>query len=393
MTSYELYTLFLCIIVFTVFTALFSVLIGLLLKFAIKLIRHGANDEIVQKEAEKLKKKSSRKDKIGRALSSVACVIVAVVFVFSVVLSCTENDYKNDVPSLKVVKSGSMETKNPKNLYLFMDGVDNQISTFDLILTHPLPDEMDLRLYDIVVYELDGDMILHRIVGIEEPNAKHPDQRYFLLQGDAVSTKDPFPVLYEQMRAIYKDQRIPFVGSFIAFLQSPAGWLCFILIVFALIMTPIAERKLKNETLARYELLQKRAANEATFGALRAKSPKTFRSKLRTSDKLLKSRYKELSDHIKTLDRVRMIESNSGETYKCGKTPVARLMIRGKTLNVYIALPPEEFEQTKYVFTDVSQSRSHANYPMRVRISSDRQVKWAKELIDEVAKRQDLKGA
>jgi hypothetical protein len=111
--------------------------------------------------------------------------------------------------------------------------------------------EEDLELYDIVVYKRDDMYIIHRIVGIEEPNEKHPNERYFLLQGDAVGSSDPFPVLYSQMQGIYKGERIPYVGSFIMFLQSPAGWLCMLLVVFVMIVTPIVERILDREKRAR----------------------------------------------------------------------------------------------------------------------------------------------
>ena len=121
-----------------------------------------------------------------------------------------------------------------------------------MIATHSLPKEEDLKLYDIVVYEVDDMLIVHRIVGIEEPNQEHPGNRYFLLQGDAVDSPDRFPVLYEQMRAIYTGERLPFVGSFVLFMQSPAGWLCMLLVVFAIFATPIIEKKIKIENNTNY---------------------------------------------------------------------------------------------------------------------------------------------
>ena len=78
---------------------------------------------------------------------------------------------------------------------------------------------------------------------------------YFLLQGDAVEAPDRFPVLYGQMRGIYRGNRIPFVGSFILFMQSLAGWLCVFLIVFAMIATPLLERKLQRAKDERLEQL------------------------------------------------------------------------------------------------------------------------------------------
>ena len=68
-------------------------------------------------------------------------------------------------------------------------------------------------------------------------------------------------------------------------------------------------------------------------------------------------------------------------TYKCKNTPIVRFAMRGKTLNAYIALNPKEYESTKYIYQDVSDTKRFINYPMRVKVTSDRQVKWVKELI------------
>ncbi len=256
MSKLDVFVLFLCIIVFTIFTALFAVMLAYILRSAVRLIRLGAEDETVRKEGERLKKNSGKEASLlGRILSFALCGVLTVIFAFSIFLSCTENRYEDSLSALKVVKTSSMERRNPLNKYLEANDLDNQIGTFDLIVTHPLPGEMELELYDIVVYEVDGVLIIHRIVEIEEPNEKHPGIRHFKLQGDSISAPDRYPVLYEQMRAIYRDERVPFVGSFIAFLQSPAGWLCILLAFFTIIITPIAEKKLATAILERYEIL------------------------------------------------------------------------------------------------------------------------------------------
>ena len=98
--------------------------------------------------------------------------------------------------------------------------------------------------------------VIHRIVGIEKPNEQHPNAWHFLLQGDAVETPDRFPVLYEQMQGIYEGERVPFVGSFVLFMQSPAGWLCILLVLFAMIATPIVEKKLISEINQRIAVMK-----------------------------------------------------------------------------------------------------------------------------------------
>ena len=51
------------------------------------------------------------------------------------------------------------------------------------------------------------------------------------------------------MQGIYEGERVPFAGSFVMFMQSPAGWLCILLVVFAVFVTPAIEKKI----LAEYE--------------------------------------------------------------------------------------------------------------------------------------------
>ena len=185
--------------------------------------------------------------------SGTICLVFVVMLICSLVIQSRETSTCGSIPIYRVVLTDSMSEKHRDNLYLRENRLNDQIQTFDLIRTEKLPGEMDLELYDIVVYEVDHIYLVHRIVGIEEPNESHPDCRYFLLQGDAVEAPDRFPVLYGQMRGIYRGQRTPFIGSFILFMQSPAGWLCTLLIVIAMIASPILDgilKKAREERLA-----------------------------------------------------------------------------------------------------------------------------------------------
>jgi predicted transport protein len=77
-------------------------------------------------------------------------------------------------------------------------------------------------------------------------------------------------------------------------------------------------------------------------------------------------------------------------TIKSKSVPVVKFAIRGKTLNAYLALNPQEFIDTKYIFTNVSNVKKYANYPMRVKITSDRQAKWTIELLEKLFNKNDL---
>lgn len=259
MTSYELYVFSLCFIVFILFAVLFSYMLCMITKMKLRMIWCGLEDEEIKKEYQKSIRNGCLGTLVGKVLSFVVCVALFCAFGFSVYMNVTEDKLPNGVPSLKVVKSSSMATKNEKNTYLKENNLDNQIQTFDVIVTHHLPPEEELELYDIVVYKQDNMNVIHRIVGIEEPNEKHPDERHFLLQGDAVEAPDRFPVRYNQMQAIYRGERIPFVGSFVLFLQSPAGWLCIMLVLAAMIAMPIVERKVYREINQRMLVIKRQS--------------------------------------------------------------------------------------------------------------------------------------
>lgn len=250
MKGYDLYVFFLCLIVFTLLTALFVVMITWIVRLLIKAIRGGLEDEKIKKEYYKAQcgcGKDCISGIVDKIISVVFCAFFAVFFIFALSLNLSEGKTVGDVPVMRVVQSGSMAKKYEKNKYLFENNLNDQIQTFDIIVTEKLPDEKDLKLYDIVVYEVDDVLVVHRIIKIEEPNVKHPDCRWFVLQGDNVQYPDKTPVLYSQMRAIYHGERIPYIGSFIMFMQSPAGWLCMLLIVIGSIAIPVVEWILNRE--------------------------------------------------------------------------------------------------------------------------------------------------
>ena len=210
----------------------------------LKLISNGSEDDRLLEEMDKKReniKKTVIKKIIDYVISGMVCFAFVFFFFSSQSIEKNSDGVVGDTPVYRVVRSGSMAEKHEKNTYLTENDLNDQIHTFDLIKTEKLPGEMELKLYDIVVYEVDDILVVHRIVGIEEPNASHPNCRHFLLQGDAVDSHDRFPVTYSQMKAIYRGERIPYVGSFITFMQSPAGVICAIFVFVAMLAAPLLE--------------------------------------------------------------------------------------------------------------------------------------------------------
>ncbi|MBQ2740009.1 MAG: hypothetical protein IJF39_00110 [Clostridia bacterium] len=454
MSKFEIYSLILCLIVFVLLVGVFSYFLTIIVKQALRQIRGGLEDEEIIKEFNTVsEKKQGKFAKIFDGIvNGLLCVFFAAVFISSLYINCTQDVYMDNVPTYRVVLTSSMETKNEKNKYLFDNQLDNQIAAFDLIATYKLPKEEDLKIYDIIVYEMDGILVVHRIVNIEEPNASHPNERYFLVQGDAVGQPDRFPVLYSQMKGIYRNEKIPFVGSFVLFMQSPAGWLCMLLVAFTIICTPILEKKLLEARKARYLLLMQQAeiapaeAPAETFTEIPAETPaqvpsetpmeiptevpaevpaetltevpaetltetpmetpaeipvptsrfagfkptKTFYERLALSSEQMQNRYRLVVDTLLRIENVRVIEGKTQHTYKWKTHCVARLFFKGKTLHVALGLDPKEYENQKYVFVDLSETAKHQNYPTCLKLTSERQTRWSCELIEELAKKKGL---
>ena len=255
MTLYEKYVFVLCLIVFLCFTLLFTVMIVSLLRSTVKLIRSGCEDDNIRAEYFRAKKKKKRFVWLPKVAAFVVSVVFVLAFCLSMVLFFAERTNDLGLATLRVVKTPSMATKHENNAYLDRNNLVDQLQVFDLILVHDLPDESELELYDIVVYKTENGPVIHRIIGIEEPNEKHPDVRYFRLQGDANKYSDSYPVLYSQMQAIYRGERVPFVGNIVLFLQAPAGWLCILLILFGQIAIPIVEKTLTREIEQRLRIM------------------------------------------------------------------------------------------------------------------------------------------
>lgn len=215
----------------------------------------GGQDAKIVKEAEQLNK-SHVGDIVCSVISLLLCALIVAVAVVSIYLNFQEESTSDTVPTIRVVKSDSMSGKRESNTYLYENDLNDQFQMFDLILTYKMPEESELQLYDIVVYKYDEDtMIIHRIIAIDPPNESH-DCYYYTLRGDNNSLSDSTKVTYDQMLGIYRGERVPYAGSFVMFLQSPAGWLCVILLTATVLLTPALENIIVKRKLERWNKIK-----------------------------------------------------------------------------------------------------------------------------------------
>ena len=71
------------------------------------------------------------------------------------------------------------------------------------------------------------------------------------------------------------------------------------------------------------------------------------------------------------------------ESFRKGRAQLFKMKIRGKTICLYCALDPSEFDKAKY-FHERADAKAFSAVPMLVRIRSDRGLKKALSLIDTV---------
>ena len=282
MTAHEFARL-LCYVIYVLMTVVSALVIWKLTSLSLKLIRNGGDDESILKDNEKENEKQLDvvRYKAGKALewvlSCLLFVVFACVFVFSAYVNIRGDVYFEDVPTVKVVYSDSMSKKHEDSEYLFENNLNDQFNAMDLIFVYKAPNPEDLEVYDVIVYQYKDTYVVHRIIEIQEPNERHPDEYWFKTQGDAVGAPDSI-VKESQVLAIYRGEKMPYMGSFVLFMQAPIGWLCLLLMFVGALVAPVIDKKLQKEREWRLEAIlfeesQERIAQanvRQRFGATRA---------------------------------------------------------------------------------------------------------------------------
>ncbi len=82
--------------------------------------------------------------------------------------------------------------------------------------------------------------------------------------------------------------------------------------------------------------------------------------------------------------KVRSRISRSGETFSAGRKILGKVCIVGGYIRLFLALDPKQYNADKYHHKDYSEVVRYAKFPFMIKLSSDRQVKYAQELIADV---------
>lgn len=106
----------------------------------------------------------------------------------------------------------------------------------------------------------------------------------------------------------------------------------------------------------------------------------SFRARLLNASELMKKRYGEVCKELTSFKGVKTSASWDKTRIYVGRKTLGAMLFRGKTLCVALALNPADYAETKYVFTDIGETAKYATTPMLVKLTSERQVRYLKEL-------------
>ena len=129
------------------------------------------------------------------------------------------------------------------------------------------------------------------------------------------------------------------------------------------------------------ELLEREKRGEVT---LVYRYRKSFLAKMALAEDTVKGYYSELKNALLAYKGVKYRTSWGYEAFNKGRTKLARMDVKTKSLYLYLAIDPQSLVDTKYNFKDMSAKKKYAATPVLMKIRGERKFKHALELIEKI---------
>ena len=97
--------------------------------------------------------------------------------------------------------------------------------------------------------------------------------------------------------------------------------------------------------------------------------------------------YNILKEEFLSYKKVKVKISFKHESFRIGKNLVARFKFRGKTLCLFLALNPDDYQNTKFKIVNMADVSSNKDVPTMYKINLPRRVEYAKVLIADLMKK------
>ncbi len=111
---------------------------------------------------------------------------------------------------------------------------------------------------------------------------------------------------------------------------------------------------------------------------------RSFMSRLVQSQGDVQTYYSEIKNKLLGYKGVKGRISWGNESFNKGRSYIAKVNAKSKTLYLYLALDPATLEEGTYNFEDMSGKKKYENVPVLIKIKGPRKLKYALELIDKI---------
>ena len=131
--------------------------------------------------------------------------------------------------------------------------------------------------------------------------------------------------------------------------------------------------------------------NEKTGEKYHIRFNLSYRAKMTSLSEETKGFYRELKDEFLTYKGVKTRISWKAEGVRKGRETIARFAVRDGALCVFLALDPDAYRDSKYVFESVKGIKAYEAVPMLIRVKSDLSCRKVKELIADMMEPREVK--
>lgn len=258
MTSVEIISLVVTAMGVCSFSAIFTILYRNYSAASIKEIATGKTDiDLIDEYIYNSQKKIERRREIMGKVKSIAfytlLAFLVPVFIFAMISKFNNSVVMFGGKSLMVVASGSMSQRNEANTYLDSEGLYNQFDTYDIIVLKKVKSDREINKYDVIAFVNDeGTNVIHRIKGFKGNK--------YVTRGDSNNADDKYNPSFEDVIGVYTGQKIPLVGIFVLFFQSPSGVVTVGALIFCLIMMDKQNKRIKEMQSERLKKLREAIA-------------------------------------------------------------------------------------------------------------------------------------
>lgn len=117
---------------------------------------------------------------------------------------------------------------------------------------------------------------------------------------------------------------------------------------------------------------------------------KSFEAKLIQSEPQIKRYYSVLKNALLSYKGTKSRVSWTADSFHNGRAQIAKINVKTRILELYLAIDPASLEGTVYRGQDVGELRKYAETPFRYKIRTQRKFNWALELVRRVSEEHGL---